>query len=77
MLNSIFKSLSRISYLKKNFTYDNLKDVEIITRDYWGSLRNILKSFSEHKINLTDIEALKLSKTHKYFYIIIFIEVKI
>lgn len=73
MLNSIFKSLSRISYLKKNFTYDNLKDVEIITRDYWGSLRNILKSFSEHKINLTDIEALKLSKTHKYLYINIFI----
>ncbi|CAD8119160.1 unnamed protein product [Paramecium primaurelia] len=64
-LNSIFKSLSRFSYIKKNFSYENLQDVEIITRDYWGSLRNILKSFSNHKINLTDIEPLKLSRTHK------------
>ncbi|CAD8116452.1 unnamed protein product [Paramecium sonneborni] len=64
-LNPIFKSLCRFSYMKKNFSYENLQDVEIITRDYWGSLRNILKSFSNHKINLTDIEALKLSRTHK------------
>ena len=33
-----------------------LTDIEIITRDYPGSMKSILKSFYEHKTNLSNIE---------------------
>jgi phenylalanine-4-hydroxylase len=67
MLNKILHKAARFStvYTKKNFGIDYLQDVEIITRDYYGSLRNILKSFSNHKVNLSDIETLKLNRTEK------------
>ncbi|CAD8057325.1 unnamed protein product [Paramecium sonneborni] len=67
MLNKILRSINRFSTVhpKRNFNIEYLQDVEIITRDYYGSLRNILKSFSNHKINLYDIETLKLNRTTK------------
>lgn len=73
MLNKIIRSINRFSTVhpKRNFNIEYLQDVEIITRDYYGSLRNILKSFSNHKINLYDIETLKLNRTIKYSIIFI------
>lgn len=59
---------------KKNFTIDYLQgidklfsiDIELITRDYKGSLKSILKTFTEHKINLSCLETRKLNNTSKY-----------
>lgn len=61
-LSAAFSTL----HLKKNFRIDYLQDIEIITRDYSGSLKNILKSFASHRVNLSSIETRKLNRHYRY-----------
>ncbi|KAM3143449.1 hypothetical protein pb186bvf_004510 [Paramecium bursaria] len=55
----------KIDYLQGNEQIIYLTDIEIITRDYPGSMKSILKSFYEHKTNLSNIETKLLNQTEQ------------
>ncbi|CAD8049191.1 unnamed protein product [Paramecium primaurelia] len=51
-------------YPKRNFHIDYLQDIQIISNDYYSSLKHIYESFSTHKIKISDIQTMKLNRTN-------------
>ncbi|KAL4438084.1 hypothetical protein ABPG74_016863 [Tetrahymena malaccensis] len=55
-------NMSQQQVFRKHFENDRVEELFIITKDYVGSLSNVLEVFKSHRINLTYIEPKLLNK---------------